>query len=124
MENTNSVEVCGKKAIHQETIDSVKALQPETKDLEKLSDFYKGFADLTRIKILSALAIKEMCVCDLSTLLGISISAISHQLKTLRYKDLVTFRKQGKEVFYSLDDNHIINVLSQGLSHIKGKSNK
>ncbi|MBI9009209.1 MAG: helix-turn-helix transcriptional regulator [Tenericutes bacterium] len=123
MYKNSNIEICSKEAIHNQSVADVKAIFPETNDLEKLAEFYKGFADLTRIRILSALSIKEMCVCDLSNLLGMSISAISHQLKTLRYKELVKFRRQGKEVFYSLEDDHVINVLSQGLSHIKGKSN-
>jgi ArsR family transcriptional regulator len=100
----------------------VKAFLPDEFQLNILADFYKVFGDLTRTKILSALALQEMCVCDIAALFNMTKSAISHQLRKLREANLVKSRRQGKEVFYSLDDEHVVQVLTQGLSHIIEKS--
>lgn len=87
--------------------------------LDALSDTFGVLGDKTRLKIIFALSQAELCVCDLSNLLGMEISAISHQLRTLRNLRLVKFRKEGKMVCYSLDDEHIIDLLNQGLEHIR-----
>jgi len=88
-----------------------------------VADFFKIFGDSTRIKILYALLNKEMCVSELVTELNMNQSAISHQLRVLRQNDLVKFRKDGKAVIYSLDDEHISGVLELGLRHIIHKKN-
>ena len=85
---------------------------------ESLADFFKIFADTTRIKILYVLSKHEMCVCDISQLLKTSQSAISHQLRTLKQMKLVKNRREGKTIFYSLSDDHIKSIISQGLEHI------
>jgi len=84
-----------------------------------LADTFKALADSTRIKIIFALSEEELCVCDLANLLGLSISAVSHQLGTLRGMKLVKFRKEGKMVYYSLDDRHIENLFAEGLKHVR-----
>ena len=112
---------CDCAVIHETSIQKVKAFLPVERHMATLADFYKVFADLTRTKILSALALQEMCVCDIAALFGMTKSAISHQLRTLRDANLVKNRRQGKEIFYSLDDDHVVQVLTQGLSHVQEK---
>lgn len=92
---------------------------PSSEQLEKLSDFFKVFGDNTRVRILFTLLDRELCVHDISRALGMSQSAISHQLRTLREATLVKFVKSGKEVIYSLDNDHIEEIFKLGLSHIK-----
>lgn len=112
---------CDCTNIHEVSIQKVKAFLPDEDQLTTLANFYKVFGDLTRTKILSALALQEMCVCDIAALLAMTKSAISHQLRTLREASLVRSRRQGKEIFYSLDDDHVVQVLTQGLSHVQEK---
>ena len=111
--------VCECTVIHQEVIDKIKL--PEEELLYDLGDFFKILGDSTRIKILSALFQSEMCVCDIAALLGMSQSAISHQLRVLKQGRLVKHRKEGKVVYYSLDDDHIKHIVDQGLTHISEK---
>lgn len=110
---------CTVEAIHEEVVKKVKAEMPSDGDLNQLADLYKAMGDATRIRILAALALSEMCVCDLSALLEMSQSAISHQLRVLRQANLVNFRKEGKVVYYSLEDDHINMLYEQGLIHIQ-----
>ncbi len=114
-----NVEVCEFLHVHEDMVTQVKEHMPEEDKLYDLADFFKVFADSTRIKILYVLLVHEMCVCDLASTLGISQSAISHQLRTLKQMDLVRSRREGKTVFYSLADDHIKSILSQGLEHIE-----
>ena len=111
--------VCEYPVIHQEVIDKIKL--PEEELLYDLGDFFKILGDSTRIKILSALFQSEMCVCDIAALLGMTQSAISHQLRVLKQGRLVKHRKDGKVVYYSLDDDHIKHIVDQGLTHISEK---
>lgn len=114
-----NIEVCEFLHAHEDMVAEVKSHMPDEDKLYDLADFFKVFADSTRIKILYVLLVHEMCVCDLAGTLGISQSAISHQLRTLKQMDLVRSRREGKTVFYSLADNHIKSILSQGLEHIE-----
>ena len=111
--------VCEYPVIHQEVIDKIKL--PEEEVLYDLGDFFKILGDSTRIKILSALFQSEMCVCDIAALLGMTQSAISHQLRVLKQGRIVKHRKDGKVVYYSLDDDHIKHIVDQGLTHISEK---
>lgn len=111
--------VCECTVIHQEVIDKIKL--PEEELLYDLGDFFKILGDSTRIKILSALFQSEMCVCDIAALFGMTQSAISHQLRVLKQGRLVKHRKEGKVVYYSLDDDHIKHIVDQGLTHISEK---
>ena len=111
--------VCECTVIHQEVIDKIKL--PEEELLYDLGDFFKILGDSTRIKILSALFQSEMCVCDIAALLGMTQSAISHQLRVLKQGRLVKHTKEGKVVYYSLDDDHIKHIVDQGLTHISEK---
>ncbi|MBQ8815873.1 MAG: winged helix-turn-helix transcriptional regulator [Lachnospiraceae bacterium] len=113
------IDVCEYLHVHEDMVEDVKRHMPEEDKLYDLADFFKVFADSTRIKMLYVLLVHEMCVCDLANTLGISQSAISHQLRTLKQMDLVRSRRDGKTVFYSLADDHIKSILSQGLEHIE-----
>lgn len=112
------MEACCVDSIHNDVIQKVKDAMPSDENLLKLSDLYKAMGDLTRIRIISALVNSEMCVCDLAALLEMTHSAISHQLRVLRQAHLVTYRKVGKVVYYSLDDEHIKMLYEQGLVHV------
>lgn len=114
----DSVEQCSFIHVHEEIVNQVKQAVPDEASLYDLADFFKVFADSTRIKILYVLLCSEMCVCDLAQILGMTQSAISHQLRTLKQMDLVRNRRDGKTVFYSLADEHIKSILSQGMEHI------
>ncbi|MDR2803738.1 MAG: metalloregulator ArsR/SmtB family transcription factor [Treponema sp.] len=112
-------EVCECTVIHEEVIAKVKKQIPDEEVMLDLADLFKMFADSTRIKIICALLEAEMCVCDISALLGMTKSSISHQLRLLRQTKLVKNRRDGKIVYYSLDDDHIKDILDKGLSHIR-----
>ncbi|MCI9104708.1 MAG: winged helix-turn-helix transcriptional regulator [Lachnospiraceae bacterium] len=110
--------VCEFMHIHEEIVDKVEKVMPDEQQLLNLSEFFKVFGDSTRIKILYVLSQSEMCVCDIATLLQMGQSAISHQLRVLKQMRLVTFRREGKTVFYKLADAHIETILAQGMEHI------
>ena len=92
---------------------------PKDELIYDLAEFFKVFADSTRMKIIYALMEKELCVCDIAKIVGTTQSAISHQLRVLKQSNLVKFRKEGKEVYYSLDDDHIIEIVKKGREHIE-----
>lgn len=106
------------KAINVDIVNRVKPKMPEMKRLYELSDFFKVMGDSTRIQLLWALEESEMCVGDLAVLLNMTKSAVSHQLKVLRGAKLVRAAKRGKNVFYSLDDEHVKIVLEKALEHV------
>jgi hypothetical protein len=93
-------------------------MMPAEEKMKELADFYKVFGDATRIKILCVLLESEVCVCDLAEILGMTQSAISHQLRVLKQMKLVKNRREGKTVYYSLADDHILTIISQGMEHI------
>jgi DNA-binding transcriptional ArsR family regulator len=113
------VKNCACEEIHEELVNKAKETMPEDETLYDLAELFKVFGDTTRIKILYALFASEMCVCDIADLLGMTHSAISHQLRVLKNARLVKFRKEGKVVYYSLDDNHISQIFDCGLAHIQ-----
>lgn len=106
------------EAVNIDIVEKVKPKMPETNLLYDLSDFFKVMGDGTRIQILWALDASEMCVGDLSVLLNMTKSAVSHQLKVLRTAKLVKSQKVGKNVYYSLDDQHVRVVLEKALEHV------
>jgi len=112
---------CPVTVVHRDTVDRVRDSLPEEELLFDLADFFKVFGDSTRIKVLQALFQSELCVCDISAILGASQSAVSHQLKILRMANLVKHRREGKIIYYSLSDGHVGDILGQGLLHIKEK---
>ena len=114
----NDIPHCEFMFVHPETIEKITKAMPDDDTLIDLAELFKVFGDSTRIKILSALSGGELCVCDISTILGMTSSAVSHQLKILKNAGLVSFRRDGKTVFYTLADDHVMTILSQGLEHI------
>ncbi len=110
--------VCDYIHANPELIASLKEQTPADELLVRLAELFKIFGDPTRIKILYVLLEHEMCVCDIAQLLGMSQSSISHQLRILKQSSLVKFRREGKTVFYSLADEHVMTILSQGFDHI------
>lgn len=109
---------CQIRSIHPRTIRSVAQKMPENRLIREAAAFFKLFGDETRLRILSALSLGELCVCDLCVLLGMKQPAISHQLRTLKQARIVRPRRDGKVVFYSLRDEHIRNVVEMGLEHL------
>ena len=112
------VETCGFLHVHQDTVDKVRRMLPDENTLTRLSDLFKVFGDGTRIRILYALFEEEVCVCDLAQLLGMTQSAVSHQLRVLKQARLIRSRREGKTVFYALADEHVRTLLSNGTDHI------
>ena len=109
---------CESDVIHEDTVERVRGAMPEDGTFHQLANLYKMFSDPTRLRILWALFLENMCVCDLAALLSMSKSAVSHQLKPLRLTNLVKFRKQGKVVYYSLADSHVKDIFEKGFEHI------
>ena len=118
MTDSNGVERCDYSHVHQALVDKVERTMPEDEILYDLAELFKIFGDSTRIKILYVLFESEMCVCDIAKLLGMTQSAISHQLRALKQSKLVKYRREGKTVFYSLADGHVRTILGQGMEHI------
>ena len=114
----NLIERCGFLNVHRDTVDKVLRELPDDETLYDLAEVFKVFGDSTRIKILYALFEAELCVCDIAQLLGLSQSAVSHQLRVLKASRLVKPRREGKTVFYALDDDHVRKIIAQGMEHI------
>ncbi len=118
MAHEKDVPQCGYIFVHTDIVDRVTSAMPSEETLFDLSDLFKLFGDSTRIRILYCLFANEMCVCDIATLLGMSQSAISHQLALLKRSKLVSARREGKTVFYALADDHVRTILGQGIDHV------
>lgn len=103
----------------EEMVNKVRETMPPEEEMQDLAEFYRVFGDATRLKILYVLLCSEMCVYDIANLIGMSQSAVSHQLRILKQMDLVKNRREGKTIFYALADAHIVTILSQGLDHIE-----
>jgi len=116
--NKGIIENCSCSVIHEEIVSKARENMPEEGTLYDLAELFKVFGDTTRIKILCVLFDSEMCVCDIAALLGMNQSAISHQLRVLKQARLVKYRKEGKSVYYSLDDEHVKQIFDQGLVHV------
>lgn len=110
---------CEENCIHPNLLSTVRCEMPDEAMTQNAAEFFKAFSDKTRLRILSALAISELCVCDIAELLGMTQSAISHQLRFLKSLRLVSNRKEGKTVYYTLCDDHIGTILAQGMTHIQ-----
>lgn len=116
--NNKYIDSCNCTVVHEEVVNRTRNNMPEEESLYDLAELFKVFGDTTRIKILYALFSSEMCVCDIAALLGMTQSAISHQLRVLKQARLVKYRREGKIVYYSLDDSHIEQIFDQGLMHV------
>ncbi len=120
----NKEYTCDCNTIHHETVKKVKQKMINKETLDKTATFFKILSDPTRLKIICALDNNEMCVCDIANVLEMTKSAISHQLSILKSNNLVKHRKQGKEVYYTLEDDHVKEVFEVALTHIKHKEEK
>lgn len=105
--------------LHEDVVNEVKKKIPQDEMIYDLAEFFKVFADSTRMKIIYALMENELCVCDIANIVQTTQSAISHQLRLLKQSKLVKFRKEGKVVYYSLDDEHISQIVKKGREHIE-----
>ena len=115
----NNVPACECEEVHATAVNRTREAMPDTTTLYDLSDFFKILGDSTRMGILFAIDREPMCVCDIAAVLGMTKSAVSHQLKQLRAADLVRYRKSGKNVFYELADEHVRDIIEKALEHIR-----
>jgi len=112
------IPVC-KARNNSDALNDVISDMPSDEKIIELAEFLEAFADSSRIKILIALSKHELCTCDISTITGLSVSAVSHQLRVLRDKKLVKYRREGRNVYYSLDDDHVASILETAMKHIE-----
>lgn len=111
-------DACDDRVIHMDAVKATRAAQPATTTLLDVADLFAAMGDATRIRILSALAHTELCVCDLAATVRISESAVSHHLRLLRRLGIVSSRRAGRLVYYALDDDHVRQLVVQGLDHV------
>ena len=116
-----TAEVCDCNVIHENVVEDVKSKMLDNEFITEISTFFKILGDNTRVKILFALDHNEMCVCDIANVLNMTKSSIAHQLSYLKDLNIVKSRKSGKEVYYSLDDEHVKEVFEVVISHIEHK---
>jgi DNA-binding transcriptional ArsR family regulator len=114
----NRVDVCELQVVNPEAVRRAREALLDPLPAQRLADTFKVLGDRTRVNILSVLADRELCVCDLAAALQMSSSAVSHQLRVLRDARLVKYRRDGKMVYYSLDDQHVVTLFEQGLEHV------
>lgn len=114
----NTVPCCEEDIVHADQVEKVRVQLPPDEQLYDLAELFKIFGDSTRVKILYALLESELCVCDIAKLMEVTQSAVSHQLRLLKNSKLVKFRREGKTVYYSLADDHVLHILAQGMEHI------
>ena len=114
-----SADCCDQVFVHEDLVKKVNEGMPEEEELYDLAELFKVFGDSTRIRILFVLFEAEVCVCDLAEVLHMTQSAVSHQLKILKQAKLVSARREGKSVFYSLADDHVRTIIAQGREHIE-----
>lgn len=117
--NKRKEDICDVICINERKVASARKVMKSDETLFKLAEFFKVLGDSTRTKIISALLLEELCVCDLTALIGTSQSAISHQLRVLRNMNIVKYRRDGRMAYYSLDDAHISSILKEGLKHVE-----
>lgn len=111
------IDRCDCTSIHEDVVEAVRSAMPDDDALIDVAEIFKVFSDSTRIKILCALMQAEMCVCDISVLLNMTKSSVSHQLRILKQADLVKYRKDGRVIYYSLADDHVRTIFHEGLEH-------
>ncbi|MEG0693713.1 MAG: metalloregulator ArsR/SmtB family transcription factor, partial [Oscillospiraceae bacterium] len=112
-------DICTLTHFHKEAIDTSIKMIPSDEEIITLSDSFKVLSDMSRLKIVFALMNTELCVCDICHVVGMSQSAISHQLRVLRSANMVKYKKKGKLVYYSIDDAHVSNIIKISLEHMK-----
>ena len=124
MTDVNEIEKCEFLYVHEDAFREVLTKMPKEDMLYDLAELFKVFGDPTRIRILYALFERELCVCDIAGILGLTQTAVSHQLRVLKANKLVKARRDGKVVFYSLDDDHVHSILGIGIQHLSEGSGK
>ena len=124
MTDDNEIEKCEFLYVHEDAFREVLTKMPKEDMLYDLAELFKVFGDSTRIRILYALFERELCVCDIAGILGLTQTAVSHQLRVLKANKLVKARRDGKVVFYSLDDDHVHSILGIGIQHLSEGSGK
>ncbi len=115
-------DICEVVSINEVQVKRVQKHMPDIETVNQVAEIFASLADPTRARIVFALSKAELCVCDLATLLGMTLSAVSHQLRVLRHLGLVKYRKEGRMAYYSLDDEHPSEILAQTLEHIQHRS--
>ena len=111
--------ICDCNVVHEEAVGMALSKMPEDSLIQEMSGFFRIMGDPTRCKIINALLCSEMCVCDLANVLSMSKSSVSHQLKKMRESGVVKCRREGKEIYYSLDDEHVAEIFETTITHIK-----
>lgn len=119
MNQNENKHLCHDLDEHNTLVSEVKAALPSEEDLSATAELFKAFGDPTRLRILSTLASREICVCDIAEVLGMTQSAISHQLRALRQIKLIKSRRQGRAIYYSLADDHVVSILACATEHIR-----
>lgn len=119
MINDRELDCCETSEVHEELLKIVRDTLPPEEELYDLAELFKVFGDSTRIRILFVLFEAEVCVCDLAAALNMTVSAVSHQLKILKQNKLIKSRREGRSVFYSLADEHVRTIVSQGMEHLE-----
>lgn len=117
-------DICEAQHVHEDVVTRLGSRMPESSRLEDVAELFKMFGDPTRARICCALSMEELCVCDLTALLGMKQPAVSHQLRLLKAVRLVRSRKQGREVYYSLDDQHIQSIFAMAFAHVSEEKEK
>lgn len=112
-------DICELFCYNKAKVNMLKKSLPSSDKLTKLAEIFKVLGDTTRAKILLSLSKGELCVCDISHILDLSISAVSHQLRLLRSLGLVKYRSEGKMAFYTLDNEHVMKLINEGIRHIE-----
>ncbi|MCQ2404340.1 MAG: metalloregulator ArsR/SmtB family transcription factor [Lentisphaeria bacterium] len=107
------------EVVHKEIVDEIRVKMSPKQEYTQMAVLFKLCGDGTRAQLLHALLFRELCVCDLAALLGVTKSAVSHQLKALRLANLVSFRRDGQNVYYSLSDEHVRAIIKTGFEHIR-----
>jgi ArsR family transcriptional regulator, lead/cadmium/zinc/bismuth-responsive transcriptional repressor len=116
---SGQLDACEKPCVHHDRVERVRGVLLDDSAAAGLAEIFSLLGDRTRVRILHALSLGELCVCDISAALNVSSSAISHQLRLLRTAKLVKARKEGKNVFYTLDDSHVHSLMAEGLEHVR-----
>lgn len=121
MNNKDKMSLCDCDIVHTDAVKNAAASMPNIAEIQTVSEIFKVLGDPTRMKMMWALKLSELCVCDLAATLGMTKSAISHQLSTLKQAKMVKCRREGKNVYYSLDDDHVTNIIMLAMEHTKHK---
>ena len=111
--------MCEEENIHEDLLEKVRGAMPDECELLEVAELFKVFGDSTRSKIVSALFVSPLCVCDIAEVLQMTTSAVSHQLRILRQANLVKYKKTGKEIIYSLDDEHVYKIFEMAKAHLE-----